>query len=74
MADLEEMLRSASAAENWSHVIHRCAWCKRVFDADGVCSSIVPFDETTVATDGMCPACGARAMGQIRARHRPLAA
>jgi len=55
-------------------VIHRCAWCKRLFDANGAYTAIVPFDETTVATDGMCPACGACAVAQINARRHRLAA
>ena len=74
MADLEAMLRRASAADNWSHVIHRCAWCKRVFDANGVYPAIMPFDDTTVATDGMCPPCGARALSELSARHSRRAA
>lgn len=74
MADLEEMLRQASAAESWSQVIHRCAWCKRVFDADGVYSSVVLPNSRAVATDGMCPPCGIRARAQIQARHTALAA
>ena len=74
VADLEARLRRASAADNWSQVIHRCAWCKRVFDADGTRTVIVPIDDTIVATDGMCPPCGARALAQVAARHNRLAA
>ncbi len=74
MADLEAMLRRASEADNWSHVIHRCAWCKRVFDASGACTSVVALDNSMVATDGMCPACGARALAQITHLRHPRAA
>ncbi len=74
MADLEGMLRRASAADNWTDVVHRCAWCKRVFDANGGYATIVPFDGTTVATDGICPRCGARALAEITGRQRRRAA
>jgi hypothetical protein len=66
--DLEVMLQRATAADNWSQVIHRCAWCRRVFDENGAYGNVVALHTGSVATDGMCPACGARALRQIAAR------
>ena len=74
MSSLESMLRRASAADNWTRVLHRCAWCKRAFDENGAYTNVVAFDRSAVATDGMCPACGARALAQIAARHTTRAA
>jgi hypothetical protein len=66
--DLDAMLRRSTAVDNWSQVIHRCAWCRRVSDENGAYGNIVAIDTARVATDGMCPACGARALRQIAAR------
>jgi DNA-directed RNA polymerase subunit RPC12/RpoP len=74
MASLNRRLRAAARADNWARVIHRCAWCKRLFDENGAYRSIVAFDDSAVATDGMCPPCGARALEQLAQRFRPLAA
>ena len=67
---LEERLRRAAAADNWTHVLHRCAWCRRLFDASGAYDTVIPFSATTVVTDGMCGACGARALTRISERNR----
>jgi len=74
MSSLQSMLRRASAADNWTHILHRCAWCKRLFDEHGAYGNVVAFDPASVATDGMCPACGARALAQISERHTQRAA
>ena len=72
---LESMLKQAAAADQWAHVVHRCAWCKRIVDASGKYTNLVALDEaTTVVTDGMCPPCGTRALGDIAARRQALAA
>jgi hypothetical protein len=65
---LESELKRAAAEVDWSHVVHRCAWCKRVADAQGTYVSARDLAPDMVVTDGMCPACGARAMARIAAR------
>jgi DNA-directed RNA polymerase subunit RPC12/RpoP len=67
---LERMLRVAAVADNWSHVIHRCAWCERSFDRTGAYTNVVARSKASLTTDGMCPACGARALAQIGERRR----
>src|SRR5262245_36610536 len=71
---LEAMLKLATVADNWRYVIRRCAWCKRIFDERGAYTTIVAFNASTVTTDGMCAACGRRALAQIAARRGRLAA
>ena len=72
---LEAMLKLATLADNWRQVIHRCAWCKRMFDErSGACTTFVAFGASTVTTDGMCAACGRRALAQIAGRRGRLAA
>ena len=74
---LESELKRAADEADWSRVVHRCAWCKRVADAQGHYVLAVELDESTVITDGMCPACGVRAMAKLTARRlaqQPLAA
>jgi DNA-directed RNA polymerase subunit RPC12/RpoP len=74
---LESELKRAAAEVDWSRVVHRCAWCKRVADAQGYYVASVGLDEATVMTDGMCPACGVRALAKLTARRlarEPLAA
>ncbi|MBV9577853.1 MAG: hypothetical protein JO057_04605 [Chloroflexi bacterium] len=68
---LETELKRAAAQVDWNHIVHRCAWCKRVADAQGEYVSprkLVALDDDVVATDGMCPACGARALAVLDAR------
>jgi hypothetical protein len=75
MHTLDSMLKQAATADQWTHVIHRCAWCKRIVDEHGEYTNLVVLDETrTVVTDGMCPQCGAQALAQIAARRQALAA
>jgi hypothetical protein len=74
MDTLTRKLRLAAREGNWGLVIHRCACCRRVFDEHGAYGSVIAFDASTVATDGMCPACGARALEQIARRRGRLAA
>jgi hypothetical protein len=68
--DLETMLKSAANGDNWTHVVHRCAWCSRVMDEHGNYINVVPVGDATVATDGMCAACATRALAQIAERSR----
>jgi hypothetical protein len=72
--DLQAMLERVTAADNWSNVIHRCAWCKRVFDESGAYGSMLALSTTSVTTDGMCPPCGKRALAQVALRQGRLAA
>jgi hypothetical protein len=74
---LESELKRAALESDWSRVVHRCAWCKRVADAHGHYVAAVELDESTVVTDGMCPPCGVRALAKLSARRlagEPLAA
>jgi hypothetical protein len=74
---LEAELKRAAAAVDWSHVVHRCAWCRRVADPQGHYVTSDNLDESTVITDGMCPTCGTRALAVLAtrrlARERPAA-
>ena len=36
MLSLDSMLRIAASADNWTRVVHRCAWCKRVSGQRGL--------------------------------------
>ena len=65
---LELELKRAADAVDWSHVVHRCAWCKRVANAQGEYVSSHELAPDTVVTDGMCPACGRLAMARVTAR------
>jgi hypothetical protein len=67
--ELERMLSLAAMGDNWRQVIHRCAWCRRIYDENGAYTNLVAFDATRVATDGMCSACGAHALAEVAARH-----
>jgi hypothetical protein len=71
---LHVMLKRAASAEAWTHVAHRCAWCQRVVDADGQYTDVGCLDASTVVTDGMCPACGTRALAELALRRTPFAA
>jgi len=66
--DLE--LKRAADEVDWSRVVHRCAWCKRIADAHGRYVSSRALAEDTVVTDGMCPPCGRGALAQL-AKRRP---
>ena len=67
--DLESLLSRAATATGWAHVIHRCAWCRHVFDEHGVGEILIALDDATVViTDGMCPPCGRRSLVQLAGR------
>jgi hypothetical protein len=77
MVSLEALLAAAARSAHWEGlVVHRCAWCKRVADHDGIYREVGGIGNTRVATDGMCPACGREALARIstRAASRPLKA
>jgi hypothetical protein len=68
MCDLDSLLEQAARADNWRAIVHRCAWCKHVFDEHGAYGNVVAFNPDAVATDGMCPSCAATALTKIQAR------
>jgi hypothetical protein len=68
VTELETLLTNAATATNWSNVVHRCAWCGRVARPDGSYSVPTQIGPATVASDGMCSSCGARALSEIAAR------
>ena len=70
MIDLDSMLKLAAATDDWTRVVHRCAWCQRFVDQNGEYTALVVLDATTVVTDGMCTACGMRAMAHLAARRQ----
>jgi hypothetical protein len=74
---LETELKRAAAERDWSRVVHRCAWCGRIADAQGDYVASPELHEDTPVTDGMCPACGTRQLallaGRRLARQRPAA-
>jgi hypothetical protein len=74
MDSLDSMLKRAAGADEWTTVVHRCAWCRRTLDPHGSYTDLVSLEPTVVVTDGMCAACGTKALAQIAARHQPLAA
>jgi hypothetical protein len=68
-SDLETLLSHAATPDGWTRVIHRCAWCQRVYDEQGVGERLLAIDRmTVVVTDGMCPPCGTRTLAQLAAR------
>jgi hypothetical protein len=67
---LESELRRAATQVDWSRVVHRCAWCKRVANSQGEFVSTRDLDPEAVVTDGMCPACARREMALLRARRQ----
>jgi hypothetical protein len=67
---LESELKRAAAEKDWTRVVHRCAWCRRIADAHGQYVSSRDLAEDTVVTDGMCPRCGKRALARV-AKRRP---
>jgi hypothetical protein len=70
MPDLDLMLKLAARADDWNRVVHRCAWCKRVVDERGEYGAAAAGAPAVVATDGMCPPCGKRALAQVNARRQ----
>jgi hypothetical protein len=67
---LESELRRAAMQVDWTYVVHRCAWCKRVANGQGEYVSTRDLDPDVVVTDGMCPACAKREMALLDARRR----
>ena len=65
---LELELKRAADALDWSYVVHRCAWCKRVANAQGEYVASQELAPDVVVTDGMCPPCGGLAMARVAAR------
>jgi hypothetical protein len=68
LSELESLLSQAATAEGWAKVVHRCAWCQRMFDEHGVRTVAVALDRMTVVTDGMCPPCGIHGLAQLARR------
>jgi hypothetical protein len=75
-ASLEGLLHAAATSADWNRdILHRCAWCQRIIDADGnPLSGTVELRPDTVVTDGMCKLCGAQALVSISRRRAPAAA
>jgi hypothetical protein len=74
MDSLDSMLKRAASADEWTRVIHRCAWCRRTLDPQGSYTDLASLESTVVVTDGMCAACGTKALAEIAARRQLLAA
>ena len=70
MYTLDSMLKRAASADQWTHVVHRCAWCQRLVNDRGEYAAVALLDAGAVVTDGMCPPCGTRALTQIARRRR----
>jgi formate dehydrogenase maturation protein FdhE len=68
MQALDSLLEVAAAEAEWTRVVQRCAWCGRVADEHGQYVVAVAVDADTVFTDGMCPACAARALASLAER------
>jgi hypothetical protein len=66
---LDAMLKRAANADEWTRVVHRCAWCHRIENAHGRYTVAAAIDADTVVTDGMCPPCGRRALAEVAGRH-----
>jgi hypothetical protein len=67
--NLESELKRVAAEADWSRVVHRCAWCRRVDNGHGEYLE-ASEDTETVGTDGMCPRCARRAL-KVIAMRRP---
>jgi hypothetical protein len=68
---LATLLAAAARSSDWQRlVVHRCAWCSRVADCQSIYRVMPDAPRSTVTTDGMCPACAARALAQLAARKR----
>jgi len=68
MHTLDTMLKRAASADQWTHVVHRCAWCQRVVNERGEYTVFGALDKGIVVTDGMCPPCGTRELAQLAKR------
>ena len=70
MPSLETLLKTAARTTDWQHdVLHRCAWCGRVADANGDYREAPTHSRLEFATtDGMCPTCAAEAEARLAAR------
>jgi hypothetical protein len=69
MLPLDALLKNAAEAPDWTSIVHRCAWCGRVTNDRGEWVRLrVVRAEDCIATDGMCPRCGTRALAQIARR------
>ena len=63
------MLGAAARTRDWDHnMLHRCAWCSRVADADKVYRQVQTMPRASVATDGICPDCLVDLKQQLAAR------
>ena len=67
MSALDALLKLAASTPDWRTIIHRCAWCGRVQTERGDWV-MRPIDASAVTTDGMCPPCGTRALGEVGIR------
>jgi hypothetical protein len=66
---LEDLLRTAAQSTDWQReVVHRCAWCQHIMSADRTPQRVVALAAGTVVTDGMCNACGTRALAELQRR------
>ncbi len=72
--EFDARLRIAASGDNWSSVIHRCAWCHHLLDESGARTNVVAMDSSAIATDGMCAACGATALARLSQRRTRLQA
>jgi DNA-directed RNA polymerase subunit RPC12/RpoP len=66
MPPLDSFLKVVADEPNWARVVHRCAWCGRVNERGQWVQR--PLAASQVTTDGMCPACGRRALAQLASR------
>jgi predicted RNA-binding Zn-ribbon protein involved in translation (DUF1610 family) len=77
MKSLNAKLKCAADADAWTHVVHRCAWCRRIANERGEYAAMGVLDPQTVFTDGLCPPCGRRVLDEVaerRAHRNGLAA
>jgi hypothetical protein len=70
---LDDMLKRAADVDGWTQVVRRCAWCGRTIDAQGEHVAVALRPGDSVVTDGMCAACGTKALAHLASR-RALAA
>jgi hypothetical protein len=68
---LDALLTEAARSPDWDRrMVHRCAWCTRVADANNVYRLAQNLHAVTATTDGMCPDCAATALARLTARTR----
>jgi hypothetical protein len=66
---LTTLLAIAARSPDWDHqVLHRCAWCTRVADADNTYRLVSSLPRDTAITDGMCPDCGPLMLARLADR------